>query len=141
MKKIIYSALLASGILLVSCATDKKDDPTAPAPSTDARDKFVAYWSVSENSSTAGTNTHTVNILKSTTNSSEIQINNFSGLSIAARASLNNNIITIPYQQLGSIGFTQGTGTLTSATSISLSYTNTIASSPPDNCTAIYTKQ
>jgi hypothetical protein len=47
MKKIIYSALLASGILLVSCATDKKDDPTAPAPSTDARDKFIAYWNAS----------------------------------------------------------------------------------------------
>ena len=141
MKKIIYSALLASGILLVSCATDKKDDPTAPAPSTDARDKFVAYWSVSENSSVAGTTSHTVNIVKSTSNSSEVQIGNFSGLSISARATVNNNILTIPYQQLGSIGFTQGTGTLTSATNITLSYTNTIASSPADPCTAIYTKQ
>jgi hypothetical protein len=141
MKKLGLFSSLVIGLLITSCASDKSDDPNAPAPSTDARDKFVAYWSVSENSTVAGTTSHTVNIVKSTSNSSEVQIGNFSGLSISARASINNNIITIPYQQLGSIGFTQGTGTLTSATNISLSYTNTIASSPADPCTAIYTKQ
>jgi len=46
----------------VSCATDKKDDPSAPEPSSDSRDKFVAYWNVTENSSAAGANPHTVNI-------------------------------------------------------------------------------
>lgn len=141
MKKIIIPTVAFLALFLGSCASDKKDDPTAPAPSTDARDKFIAYWSVSENSSVAGTNTHTVNILKSQTNSNEIQINNFSGLSFAARAVVNNNIITIPYQQLGTVGFTQGTGTLTSATNISLNYTNTIGASPADPCSAIYTKQ
>jgi hypothetical protein len=141
MKKITFFSFILFGVILASCASDKKDDPNAPAPITDVRDKFVAYWNVSENSSTAGINTHTVNIVKSTTSSNEISINNFSGLSIAARASVNNNIITIPYQQLGSIGFTQGTGTLTNANNISLSYTTTIASSPADNCTAVYTKQ
>lgn len=140
MKKIAYFTLIATGIILASCASDKKDDPTAPAPSTDPRDKFVAYWNVNENSATAGTNTHTVNIVKSTSSSSEISINNFSGLSVAARATVNNNILTIPYQQLGSIGFTQGTGTLTGATSISLNYTTTIATSR-DSSTAVYTKQ
>lgn len=141
MKKIGLFTCLVIGLAVTSCASDKSDDPNAPAPSTDARDKFVAYWSVSENSTVAGTTSHTVNIVKSTSNSNEVQIGNFSGLSISARASINNNIITIPYQQLGSIGFTQGTGTLTSATNISLSYTNTIASSPADPCNAIYTKQ
>lgn len=140
MKKIAYFTIIATGIILASCASDKKDDPTAPAPSTDPRDKFVAYWNVNENSATAGTNTHTVNIVKSTSSSSEISINNFSGLSVAARATINNNILTIPYQQLGSIGFTQGTGTLTGATSISLNYTTTIATSR-DSSTAVYTKQ
>jgi hypothetical protein len=140
MKKIAYFTIIATGIILASCASDKKDDPTAPAPSTDPRDKFVAYWNVNENSATAGTNTHTVNIVKSTSSSSEISINNFSGLSVAARATVNNNILTIPYQQLGSIGFTQGTGTLTGATSISLNYTTTIATSR-DSSTAVYTKQ
>ena len=140
MKKIIIPSITCLALFLCSCASDKKDDPTAPAPSTDARDKFVAYWAVNENSATAGTNSHTVNIVKSTSNSNEVQINNFSGLSVAARASVNNNILTIPYQQLGSIGFTKGTGTLTSATSISMSYTTTISTNR-DSCTAIYTKQ
>lgn len=127
------------GLFIASCAEDKKDDPISP--STDARDKYVAYWNVSENSATAGQNSFVVNIIKSSTNSGEIILNNFSGLSVSARASVNNNILTIPYQQIGTIGFTKGSGTLTSATSISLNYTNTIGTSSADNCTAVYTKQ
>lgn len=138
MKKSGIYALLSLGLIISSCATDKKDDPNSP--STDVRDKFVAYWNVTENSAVAGTISHTVNIVKSTTNSTEIQLNNFSGLSVSARASINNNVITIPYQQLGSIGFTKGSGTLTNATSISMSYTTTIGTNR-DSCTAIYTKQ
>lgn len=140
MKTLFYISIAISGLLITSCASDKKDDPSAPSPSTDNRDKFVGYWNVNENSATAGTNTHTVNIVKSSSNSNEIQLNNFSSLSVSARASINNNIITIPYQQLGSIGFTQGSGTLTSATSISMNYTTTISTNR-DSCSAIYTKQ
>lgn len=146
MKKISYLSVLFLGLVVASCADNKSDDPSAPEPTTDARDKFVAYWSVNENSALTGPNSHTVNIVKSTTNSNEIQLNNFSGLSVSARASVNNNILIIPHQSLipsGStnpIGFTQGTGTLTSATSISFSYTTTIGTSR-DSSTAVYTKQ
>ncbi|MBC7694455.1 MAG: hypothetical protein H7141_03310 [Burkholderiales bacterium] len=140
MKKLFYLTGLVGALFVSSCASDKKDDPNAPQPTTDVRDKFVAYWNVNENSATAGTNTYTVNIIKSTTNSGEILLNNFSGLSVSARASVNNNVLTIPYQTLGSIGFTKGTGTLTSATNISMNYTTTISTSR-DSCTAIYTKQ
>jgi hypothetical protein len=140
MKKLLCLTALLTGIFMASCASDKKDDPNSQEPSTDPRDKFVAYWSVNENSATAGTNTYTVNIIKSTTNSSEVLISNFSGLSVSARASVSNNLLTIPYQQIGSIGFTKGSGTLTSATNISMSYTTTIATSR-DSCTATYTKQ
>jgi len=140
MKKISYLSVLFLGLVAASCADNKSDDPSAPEPTTDARDKFVAYWNVNENSALTGPNSHTVNIVKSTTNSSEIQLNNFSGLSVSARASVSNNILTIPYQQLGSLGFTQGTGTLTSATSISFNYTTTIGTSR-DSSTAVYTKQ
>ncbi|MCD6018551.1 MAG: hypothetical protein K0S53_1672 [Bacteroidetes bacterium] len=140
MKKLLYLSVALSGLFMASCASDKKDDPNAPEPTTDPRDKFVAYWNVNENSATAGTNTHTVNIIKSTTNSSEVLINNFSGLSVSARATINNSILTIPYQQIGSIGFTKGSGTLTNATNISMSYTTTISTSR-DSCTATYTKQ
>lgn len=126
-----------------SCADNKSDDSSSPEPTSDSRDKFVAYWNVNETSALTGPNSHTVNIVKSTTNSNEIQLNNFSGLSLSARASVNNNVVTIPYQSIGSpnpIGFTQGTGTLTSATSISFNYTTTIGTSR-DSSTAIYTKQ
>ena len=127
------------GLLITSCASDKKDDPASPEPSTDPRDKYVAYWNVSENSAVAGTNTHTVNIIKSTTNSSEIIINNFSGLSVSARASVSNNNLTIPYQQIGTIGFTKGSGIFNGTNSISMTYTTTISTSR-DSCTATYTK-
>lgn len=138
MKKLGVYLIISLGLILSSCASDKKDDPNSP--STDVRDKFIGYWNVNENSAIAGTNSHPVNIVKSTTNSTEIQLNNFSGLSVSARATINNNVITIPYQQLDSIGFTKGSGTLNSATSISMNYTTTISTNR-DSCTAIYTKQ
>ncbi|MES2761831.1 MAG: hypothetical protein V4677_06480 [Bacteroidota bacterium] len=143
MKKLVYASVILMGSMITSCAPDKTDDPNAPTPSVDARDKYVAYWNVSENSAVAGTNTHTVNVTKSTTNSNEIILNNFSGLSVSARASVSNNILTIPYQTIGSpnpIGFTKGSGTMNSANnSIVMTYTTTISSSP-DSCTATYTK-
>jgi PBP1b-binding outer membrane lipoprotein LpoB len=137
MKKLIYSSVLILGLILASCAPDKAEEPS---PNLDDRDKYVADWSVSENSAVAGTNAYTVKIIKSTTNSGEIILNNFSGLSVSARATVNGKSLTIPYQQIGTIGFTQGKGTLSSSnTSISMNYTTTISTSR-DSCTAVYTK-
>jgi len=140
MKKVVYFSVTIFGLALASCAKDSKDDPTAPSPSTDVRDQYVAYWNVSENSAVAGINTHTVNIVKSTTNASEILLNNFSNLSVSARASVNGTHLTIPYQQLGSIGFTQGSGTLTTSTKIDMTYTTTIGAGNRDSSIAVYTK-
>lgn len=140
MKKLLYFSIIATGLVLASCAKDDKDDPQTPSPSTDSRDPYIAYWNVAENSATVGASTHTVNIVKSTTNSSEVLLNNFSGLAVSARASVNGNYLTIPYQQLGSIGFASGSGTLSaSTTSISMTYT-TIINANRDSCTALYTK-
>ena len=139
MKKLLYLSIAITGLLITSCASNNKEDDDSIAPSTDPREKYVAYWNVNENSAIAGTNTHTVNIIKSTTNSSEIIINNFSGLSVSARASVSNNNLTIPYQQIGSIGFTQGSGTFNGSNSIAFTYTTTISTSR-DSCTATYTK-
>ena len=139
MKKLLYLSIAITGLLITSCASNNKDEDDSIAPSTDPREKYVAYWNVNENSAVAGTNTHTVNIIKSTTNSSEIIINNFSGLSVSARASVSNNNLTIPYQQIGSIGFTQGSGTFNGSNSIAFTYTTTISTSR-DSCTATYTK-
>jgi PBP1b-binding outer membrane lipoprotein LpoB len=139
MKKLTYLSIVAVALILASCAKDSKDDPAAPSPTTDPRDQYVAYWNVSENSATVGVTTHTVNIVKSTTNSSEVLLNNFSGLSVSARATVNNNHLTIPYQQLGSIGFAQGSGTLTTASKIDMTYTTTISGNR-DSSIAVYTK-
>ncbi len=141
MKKLLYFSIIATGLVLASCAKDDKDDPQAPStPSTDARDPYIAYWNVTENSATVGSSTHTVNIVKSTTNSSEVLLNNFSGLSVSARASVSGSHLTIPYQQLGSIGFASGSGTLsTNTSSINMTYT-TIINANRDSSTAVYTK-
>jgi len=136
MKKLFYITTAITVLLISSCASDKKDDPIPEA--TDAREKLVGYWSVVENT-TSGQNTHTVNIIKSTTNSSEIIINNYSSLPVSVRASVSNNNLTIPFQQLGNLGFTKGSGVFNGTNSISLAYTNTI-STTVDTCTAIYTK-
>jgi hypothetical protein len=139
MKKIHYLLFIAASIAISSCASDNQDPVS---PSTDLRDNFVAYWNVIENSTTiGGQTTFVVNVAKSTTNSNEIILNNFSGLSQSARASVSNNNITIPYQQIGTVGFTQGSGTLTNANTMSLTYTNTIGATAADNCTAVFTKQ
>jgi len=135
MKNLVY--IIAMGVILTSCASNNKDDDFSP--SSDSRDKYVAYWNESANSAVAGTNTHTVNIIKSTTNSTEIIINNFSGLSVSARASINNNNLTIPYQQIGTIGFTQGSGTFSNSNAITLTYTTTIATSR-DSSQTTYSK-
>jgi hypothetical protein len=138
MKKVIYSSLIIVGVFMMSCTADKTEDTITP--SSDARDQYVGYWNANENSALAGSNAHVVNVVKSSTSSSEVLINNFSGLSVAARAIINSSTFTIPYQQIGSIGFTQGSGTLNSATQITLSYTTTTGTSR-DSSSTIYTKQ
>ena len=142
MKSLLKISFIVIAIFVASCASNKNDDPNSPQPSSDDRDKFVGYWLASENSAlVGGTTSHTVNINKSTTNSNEVLINNFYGFSFSfVRASVSNNILTIPYQIFGSNNFAQGSGVLTSPNNISLNYTITVGSSR-DSCTAIYTKQ
>ncbi len=147
LNKLIYISFLAIGLLVISCKPDKKDDPTAPTtPVTDARDKFIANWNVSENSTTSTTpNTYTVNITKSGSLSNAVIIENFYGLNTyTVYANISNSTLTIPYQQVrnntaATIGFAAGSGTLTTASKINLTYTTTISVNK-DSCTSVYTK-
>lgn len=141
MKPLLKISFITVAIFFASCASNKNDDPNSQQPSSDLRDNFVANWNVTENSTFANQTSFVVNITKSTTNSNEIILNNFSELSESVRASVSNNNITIPYQQIGIVGFTQGSGTLTNANTMSLTYTNSIGPPPADNCTAVFTKQ
>jgi len=141
MKKIVY--FIFSAIIISSCASNSKDDPLAPSTTTDGRDRFVAAWDVTENSSLLlEPATHKVTISKSSALSTEIIIDNFSDLQKQVRATVNGNTFIIPLQNLGKateiIGQTQGSGTLTSVNKISLTYTNTISGT--DNISATYIK-
>lgn len=140
-QKLIYGLFLVGGLFVVSCTPDKEDDPTSPTPSTDARDKYVGQWLCNETSKVSGNTSYTISISKSTSGSSEILIDHFYDLQAQARASVSGNNISIPYQQLGSIGFASGSGNLASTgTSLSMSYTTNVAGNK-DTCTAVCTKQ
>lgn len=145
MKKLISLLIVAISITMLSCAKDEKTNPPI-TPSTDARDGYVANWSASEISTTSGTpNSYTVNITKSSTISTAIIIENFYGLSgYTVSASVSGNTFTIPYQTIknntsSAIGFASGSGTLTNASKINLTYTTSITGNR-DSCTTVYTK-
>jgi len=141
MKKIIFSLSVLSILFIVSCAPDKTDDPLAPSPTTDVRDKFIGTWQCNENSKVSGNTSYTIAISKSTTNTTEVLIDKFYDLQAQARASVSGNNLSIPYQQLGSIGFASGSGVLaSSAVNLALSYTTNIAGNK-DTCTANCVKQ
>ena len=146
MKKLFYDIIIVISIgMMMSCAKDTKTN--APiAPSTDARDGYAANWSASEISTTSGTpNSYTVNITKSSTISTAIIIENFYGLTnYTVSATVSNNTFTIPYQTIknntnSAIGFASGSGTLTNASKINLTYTTSIAGNR-DSCSTVYTK-
>ncbi|MES2132415.1 MAG: hypothetical protein V4506_08690 [Bacteroidota bacterium] len=140
-RKFACISFLTISLLVVSCKQDKTDDPTAPSPTTDARDKYVGKWLCNENSKVSGTTSYTINISKSSSSSSEILIDHFYDLQAQARAGVSNNNISIPYQQLGTIGFASGSGNLSSTgTSLSMTYTTNIAGNR-DSCTATCSKQ
>lgn len=138
---ILYATFLVMGLVVVSCKPDKEEDPSSPTPNTDARDKYVGKWLCNETSKVSGTTSYTINISKSGSSSSEIMIDHFYDLQAQARASVSGNSISIPYQQLGSIGFASGSGNLSSTgTSLSMSYTTNVAGNK-DTCTAVCSKQ
>lgn len=140
-RKLLYTAFLAGSLFVVSCTPDKEDDPTAPTPSTDARDKYIGQWLCNETSKVSGNTSYTISISKSSSSSSDILIDHFYDLQAQARAAVSGNNISIPYQQLGSIGFASGSGNLSSTgTSLSMSYTTNVAGNK-DTCTAVCTKQ
>ena len=139
--KLFYVACLSLSLIIISCKPDKTDDPTAPSPTTDARDKYIGSWLCNENSKVSGQTSYTVSISKSTSSSSEILIDHFYDLQAQARATVASNNISIPYQQLGTIGFASGSGTLSSSgTNLALTYTTNVAGNK-DTCTANCVKQ
>lgn len=147
MKKLNYIYIIVLSAVLFSCAKDDTTNPNSPSnPTTDARDGFVANWNATENSTTSSTpNGYAVSISKQTSVATGIIINNFYGLTTySVNATVSGNSFTIPYQSIknntnSTIGFAAGSGTLSTATKINLTYTTTISGNR-DSCTTVYTK-
>jgi hypothetical protein len=127
--------LLLSLALLPACAPEETPDPA------DERDKFVDGWNVAENSSLAGASNYVVLISKSTTNSSEVLLENFYDLGNQhkARMSVSGNTLTIPQQTLNGNQLS-GSGTLSGNNTFTLTYTVNNGTTI-DNCTATCTRQ
>lgn len=141
MKKLFYSSVVLLSLLIVSCAPDKKDDPTSPSnPTADSRDKFTGSWSGTENCA-SGINggVGISSISKSSSLANSIVIDNFAGLTYSVYAVVDNSNFTIPYQQIGTVGYAKGSGTLTTASRIDMTYTTTV-NTDRDSCSAVYTK-
>ncbi len=147
MKSGLYVSIAILSLALFSCAKDSATDPNSPSnPTTDSRESFTGSWNVTENSTTSNTpNTYIVSIGKQATNSSAIVINNFYGLTnYSVSATVSGNSFIIPYQSIknntnSTIGFASGSGVLTTATKIDITYTTSISGNR-DSCSANYTK-
>jgi hypothetical protein len=127
-------------VLAVSSCAPEEENPT-PTP-TDDRDRFVNAngWSCQENSSETGASTFTVHILKSSSSTTQIQIENFYnfGFTNKATATTSGNSFTIASQQLSG-NTIQGSGALQANGTITMNYTVNNGTTI-DNCTAVLTK-
>jgi hypothetical protein len=129
----IYSILLA--VTVFSCK------PIDNPETNDPRDKIIDVWNCRETSQTYGVTNYTIEISKSTTDSTKIFIDNFyqlgKGTSISAK--MNGLSIIIPSQTVDG-NLISGSGTIKSDyTTINLSYTSKVGTDT-DNVTAVYSK-
>lgn len=111
-------------LLVLSFQACQPDETEEPAP-TDERDKFVASWKCTEQSNQTGTNpAFNVHINKSTTNASQIVMENFYGMGFDKKpyAEVSGNSITIP-TQIVSGNTIKGSGNLSGTSTINMNYT------------------
>ncbi len=134
--KRFLSALFVGAVALSSCQPDGEE----PTPD-DIRDPFVDSWTLNENSSQIGQTTYTVHITKSTTNESQVLIENFYniGFGIKAKADISGSSVTIPQQTYNGSQL-NGSGSKTGTNTISLTYYMNNGSSI-DTCTATLSRQ
>ncbi len=118
-----------------SCQPDQQPTPT------DARDAYVASWTCNEHSSQIGASTYTVHISKSTTNATQVLIDNFYnlGTNFKAMTDINGTSLTIPTQTLNSNQL-HGSGTKVATNTVNLTYYMNNGSAV-DTCSATLTRQ
>jgi hypothetical protein len=127
-------AVTAVSLFAVSCQPDE-------AEPTDNRDKFVDVWHCVEQSSQVGATNYDVHINLSTTNTSQVLMENFYnvGFSFKAVANVSGTSLTLN-QQTYNASQLQGSGSMSGNNTINMSYTVNDGSSI-DTCTAVLTRQ
>lgn len=139
-KHIAFILFFTITSIVTSCVPEETENPTP----TDERDKFVGAWKCEEASSINGNSTFTIDINKSTTEKSQVIIENFYnyGFNKTAIATVSGNTLTIPSQTFSGTNTLSGSGKLSSDGKKieDLNYTVNDGSSD-DNCTAVLTKQ
>ena len=133
--KIVLLAAFFTSSFFVACQPEEE-----PAPA-DARDVFVDSWTLTENSSQIGQTTYTVHINKVTSNTTQVQIENFYNIGFAFKANVNisGSSMTIP-QQTYNGNQLHGSGTKTGANSINMTYYVNNGTTI-DTCTAALSRQ
>ena len=133
--KIFFLAALFTSSVFVACQPEEE-----PAPA-DARDVYVASWTLNENSSEIGATTYTVHINKVTSNTTQVQIENFYniGFSFKANVNIDGSSMVIP-QQTYNGNQLHGSGTKTGANSINMTYYVNNGTTI-DTCTAVLSRQ
>jgi hypothetical protein len=130
----LFLAAFSTVAVFSSCQPDEQ-----PAPA-DARDVYVAAWTCSENSAQAGQSNYEVHINKSTTNASQVFMEDFYhfGFGYKAIVDISGTSLTIALQTLNSTQI-HGSGTKTGANTINLTYYVNDGSTI-DTCTAVLTR-
>jgi hypothetical protein len=132
-----FAAIALFSAAFISCQPEEEPTPA------DARDPYVASWTVSETSSQIGTvNPYTVHINKSTTNTSQILIENFynMGFPVKATANISGSAVTISPQTFNGTNQLHGSGNKTGPNTIVLTYFMNDGSTI-DTCTATLSRQ
>lgn len=132
-KKLVL-AIVPAAFFIVSCQPDEQEP-------TDDRDKFVDVWHVVEQSSQIGTTNYDVHINLSTTNTSQVLMENFYnvGFSFKAVANVSGSNLTLNSQTYNGAQL-QGSGSMSGNNTINMNYTVDDGSAV-DTCTATFTRQ
>lgn len=139
MKKLISFSLATAifGTLFLSSCS-KEEDPEPSPGTTDPRDRFTHTWYNSENSVDFGAANYNVTVSDSS-NSSYIMFGFLYGFNTRIYATFGGNSFTIP-SQLVSGNNVSGSGTLTNANQINMTYIVQTTGSHWDTVTCVMTK-
>ena len=133
----MLAGMLATTSLFSSCSKEE-DAPPADTGTTDPRAKFVATWSMAENSHDFGPASYSTAISDSS-NTAYIQFGFLYGFNKRAYATVSGNNFTLPVQLIQGNNVS-GQGVLSTANQINMTYYVQSTASHTDTVTAVLTK-